>query len=67
MFGPPTRTSAPSTVARTPRPMAALKSQIGKTPDLVILVLETLLYDIRKMGRELGQVRATLERKRAAK
>lgn len=48
-------------------PMAALKSQIGKTPDLVILVLETLLYDIRKMGRELGQVRATLEKKRAGK
>lgn len=46
-------------------PMAALKSQIGKTPDLVILVLETLLHDIRKMGRELGQVRATLEKKRS--
>ncbi|TAN61704.1 MAG: response regulator [Magnetospirillum sp.] len=46
-------------------PMAALKAQIGKTPDLVILVLETLLHDIRKMGRELGQVRATLEKKRA--
>jgi CheY-like chemotaxis protein len=48
-------------------PMAALKAQIGKTPDLVILVLETLLYDIRKMGRELGQVRATLEKKRQGK
>ncbi|KIL99618.1 cAMP-binding protein [Paramagnetospirillum magnetotacticum MS-1] len=48
-------------------PMAALKAQIGKTPDLVILVLETLLHDIRKMGRELGQVRATLEKKRAGK
>jgi CheY-like chemotaxis protein len=46
-------------------PMAALKAQIGKTPDLVILVLETLLHDIRKMGRELGQVRAALEQKRA--
>ena len=45
-------------------PMAALKAQIGKTPDLVILVLETLLHDIRKMGRELGQVRAALERRR---
>ncbi|MDO8608653.1 MAG: response regulator [Phaeospirillum sp.] len=45
-------------------PMSALKAQIGKTPDLVILVLETLLNDIRKMGRELGQVRATLEKKR---
>lgn len=45
-------------------PMAALKAQIGKTPDLVILVLETLLHDIRKMGRELGQVRASLERRR---
>lgn len=47
-------------------PMSALKAQIGKTPDLVILVLETLLHDIRKMGRELGQVRATLEKKRSA-
>jgi CheY-like chemotaxis protein len=46
-------------------PMAALKAQIGKTPDLVILVLETLLHDIRKMGRELGEVRAALERKRS--
>jgi CheY-like chemotaxis protein len=46
-------------------PKAALKAQIGKTPDLVILVLETLLHDIRKMGRELGQVRATLEKRRA--
>ena len=44
-------------------PMSALKAQIGKTPDLVILVLETLLHDIRKMGRELGQVRSTLERR----
>lgn len=47
-------------------PMSALKAQIGKTPDLVILVLETLLYDIRKMGRELGQVRALMEKKRQA-
>jgi len=46
-------------------PMAALKAQIGKTPDLVILVLETLLHDIRKMGRELGQVRSALEKKRS--
>ncbi|RAU20365.1 two-component system response regulator [Paramagnetospirillum kuznetsovii] len=46
-------------------PMAALKAQIGKTPDLVILVLETLLHDIRRMGRELGQVRAALEQRRA--
>ena len=45
-------------------PMSALKAQIGKTPDLVILVLETLLHDIRKMGRELGQVRASLESRR---
>ncbi|CAA7611861.1 CheY-like receiver [Candidatus Terasakiella magnetica] len=47
-------------------PIGALKAQIGKTPDLVILVLETLLHDIRKMGRELGQVRGALERKRAS-
>ena len=46
-------------------PQEALQAQIGKTPDLVILVLETLLHDIRKMGRELGQVRAALEKKRA--
>lgn len=48
-------------------PMAALKAQIGKTPDLVILVLETLLYDIRKMGRELGQVRAAIEQRRTGR
>lgn len=47
-------------------PMAVLQAQIGKTPDLVILVLETLLHDIRKMGRELGQVRSALERRRTA-
>lgn len=47
-------------------PMAALKAQIGKTPDLVILVLETLLHDIRKMGKELGQVRTALEKQRSA-
>ena len=47
-------------------PMAVLQAQIGRTPDLVILVLETLLHDIRKMGRELGQVRSALERRRTA-
>lgn len=47
-------------------PMAALKLQIGKTPDLVILVLETLLHDIRKMGKELGQVRTAIEKRRPA-
>ncbi|CCG41285.1 cyclic nucleotide-binding domain-containing protein [Magnetospirillum molischianum] len=46
-------------------PMAALRTQLGKTPELVILVMETLLHDIRRMGRELGQIRAILERKRA--
>ena len=46
-------------------PMAALRAQIGKTPDLVILVLETLLGDIRRMGRELGVARAALDRRRA--
>jgi len=46
-------------------PMAALRAQLGKTPELVILVMETLLHDIRRMGRELGHIRAILERKRA--
>jgi CheY-like chemotaxis protein len=46
-------------------PKTALRSQIGKTPELVILVLETLLHDIRKLGRELVQVRAVLERRSA--
>lgn len=41
-------------------PKPALKAQISRTPDLVILVLETLLQDIRKMGRELVEVRARL-------
>lgn len=47
-------------------PMGALRAQLGKTPELVILVMETLLHDIRRMGRELGHIRAILERKRAA-
>jgi len=46
-------------------PMAALRAQLGKTPELVILVMETLLHDIRRMGRELGHIRAILEKKRA--
>ncbi|MEW5729570.1 MAG: cyclic nucleotide-binding domain-containing protein [Pseudomonadota bacterium] len=41
-------------------PKAALAAQIGRTPDLVILVLETLLQDIRKMGHELVEVRGRL-------
>lgn len=45
-------------------PKPALKVQLGKTPDLVILVLETLLQDIRKLGRELASTRAALEKKR---
>jgi len=46
-------------------PMSALRAQLGKTPELVILVMETLLHDIRRMGRELGHIRAILEKKRA--
>lgn len=45
-------------------PKAALKSQINRTPDLVILVVETLLHDIRKMGRELVEARARVKAKR---
>ena len=47
-------------------PKAALKAQINRTPDLVILVVETLLHDIRKMGRELVEARARLKARRAA-
>lgn len=45
-------------------PKAALKSQLNRTPDLVILVLETLLHDIRKMGRELAEARARVRARR---
>ena len=45
-------------------PKAALKAQINRTPDLVILVVETLLHDIRKMGRELVEARARVKAKR---
>jgi len=46
-------------------PKAALKSQLNRTPDLVILVLETLLHDIRKMGRELAEARARLKARKS--
>lgn len=46
-------------------PKSALKAQLNRTPDLVILVLETLLHDIRKMGRELVEARARLRAVRA--
>ncbi|HLO76877.1 MAG TPA: cyclic nucleotide-binding domain-containing protein, partial [Magnetospirillum sp.] len=45
-------------------PKAALKAQINRTPDLVILVVETLLHNIRKMGRELVEARARVKAKR---
>ncbi|MBF0324698.1 cyclic nucleotide-binding domain-containing protein [Magnetospirillum moscoviense] len=45
-------------------PKATLKAQLNRTPDLVILVVETLLHDIRKMGRELVEARARLKHKR---
>ncbi|MBC7950935.1 MAG: response regulator [Rhodospirillaceae bacterium] len=47
-------------------PKAALKAQFNRTPDLVILVVETLLHDIRKMGRELVEARAKIKAKREA-
>jgi CheY-like chemotaxis protein len=47
-------------------PKATLKAQLNRTPDLVILVVETLLHDIRKMGRELVEARARLKAKRGA-
>ena len=46
-------------------PKAALKSQLNRTPDLVILVLETLLHDIRKMGRELAEARSRVRARHA--
>lgn len=46
-------------------PKAALKAQLNRTPDLVILVVETLLHDIRKMGRELVEARASITARRA--
>ncbi len=42
-------------------PKEAIKSQVGRSPELVILVLDTLLTNIRKMGRELVEARATLK------
>ncbi len=45
-------------------PKAAMKAQINRTPDLVILVVETLLHDIRKMGRELVEARARVSIRR---
>ena len=45
-------------------PKAALKSQLSRTPDLVILVLETLLQDIRSMGRELVEARVRMRLRR---
>ncbi len=45
-------------------PKPALKAQINRTPDLVILVVETLLHDIRKMGRELVEVRSRVKARR---
>ncbi|MGE5545551.1 MAG: cyclic nucleotide-binding domain-containing protein [Solirubrobacterales bacterium] len=45
-------------------PKPALTAQISRTPDLVILVLETLLQDVRRMGHELAQVRAKLKERR---
>ncbi|CAA7611706.1 cyclic nucleotide-binding domain-containing protein [Magnetospirillum sp. UT-4] len=43
---------------------AALKAQLNRTPDLVILVVETLLHDIRKMGRELVEARSRIRVRR---
>ena len=38
----------------------ALGAQISRSPDLVVLVLETLLHNIGKMGRELVEAHARL-------
>jgi CheY-like chemotaxis protein/CRP-like cAMP-binding protein len=44
-------------------PRDVLKEQTARSPELVALVLETLLANIGKMGRELTEVRATLRAK----
>jgi CheY-like chemotaxis protein len=43
-------------------PKSVMKSQVDRTPELVILVLDTLLDYIRRMGRDLVQVRAVLNK-----
>jgi len=43
-------------------PRRALGTQIARSPDLVVLVLETLLRNIGKMGRELVEAHARLHR-----
>ncbi len=45
-------------------PKEAIKSQVGRSPELVILVLDTLLANIRTMGRELVEARAALRVRR---
>jgi len=42
-------------------PKRALGAQISRSPDLVVLVLETLLHNIGKMGRELVEAHARLQ------
>ncbi|MBI5166007.1 MAG: cyclic nucleotide-binding domain-containing protein [Magnetospirillum sp.] len=41
-------------------PKAAIRAQVQRSPQLVILVLETLLQNVRKMGRELAEARGRL-------
>ncbi len=48
-------------------PKAALRGDIRKSPDLVVLVLETLLKNIRGMGHELAEARAGLAAMRQGK
>ncbi len=42
-------------------PKEAVRAQIGRSPDLVTLVLDTLLRNIRTMGHELVGARTTLD------
>ena len=43
-------------------PKSVLKAQVDRTPELVILVLDTLLDYIRQMGRDLVHVRSVLDK-----
>ena len=58
-----TATAAEATVCLV-LPKRALAPQIARSPDLVVLVLETLLRNIGKMGRELVEAHARLHQVR---
>jgi len=59
-----TATAAEDTVCLV-LPKRALGAQISRSPDLVVLVLETLLRNIANMGRELVEAHARLHQVRA--